>query len=289
MNTSSDNKWLYTISSKHKLIDFNFKEVWRYRDLLVLFVKRDIVTTYKQTVLGPLWYIIQPLFTSVVFTLIFNNVAQVSTGSTPSFLFNMAGVIIWSYFRACLTASSSAFSTNANIYSKVYFPRVISPLASIISNLFKFLIQVLIFFVFCGIYWYRGFDFQLTIQMLWFPLLVILMGGLGLGFGLIISSVITKYRDMRILLNFGVQLLMYLSAVMYPVSFFTERLPELAWMLEINPLASIIEMSRFSLLGVEGGEVRVEVIFYTTLLTVISILIGIIVFNKSEKNFIDTI
>ncbi|WP_206208161.1 ABC transporter permease [Wenyingzhuangia fucanilytica] len=290
MKTLNKNQnWLYEITPKNGLLDLNLKEVWRYRDLLFLFVKRDIVTVYKQTVLGPLWYLLEPLFTTVVFTLIFNNVANVSTGDTPSFLFNMSGIIVWGYFKSCLISTSTSFSSNAGIFSKVYFPRLIAPLTSITSNLFKFGIQLFIFSAFYVYYLLTGTNLHVKAIILLFPFMIILMGLLGLGLGLIISALVTKYRDMRILVNFGLQLLMYLSAVMYPISFFKEKMPEYSWIVEYNPLAGIIEMSRYLLFATDGYQFDIK-LFITTIGLIFSLLfIGVIVFNRSEKNFIDTV
>jgi len=287
MHNSLEEKWLYTISSKHKLINFNFKEIWRYRDLLVLFVKRDVVTLYKQTILGPLWYLIQPLFTALTFTLIFNKIANIETGSIPPFLFNLAGVSIWNYFKTCLTSTSDTFKKNASIFSKVYFPRIILPLSIIISNLVKFGIQLLIFIAFYMYYYTQGAGIRVDISVIYFPLLVILMGLLGLGLGMIISSLVTKYRDLTFLVNFGVQLLMYVSAVMYPLALMREKLPKVAWLVEYNPLAYIVETARFMLLG-EGTVSRFGII-YTVSITFIILIFGIVIFNRTEKSFIDTV
>ncbi|MBA6152699.1 ABC transporter permease [Gelidibacter maritimus] len=284
---TKDDDWLYTISSKRKLIDFNFAEIWRYRDLLFLFVKRDVVTVYKQTILGPLWYLIQPLFTALTFTLIFNKVANIETGTVPSFLFNLAGISIWNYFNTCLTSTSDTFTSNAGIFGKVYFPRLIMPLSVIISNLMKFGIQLLIFIVFYLYYYLNGADIHVTISILFFPFIVILMGLLGLGIGMLISSMVTKYRDLKFLVGFGVQLLMYVSAVMYPLSLMREKLPKLAWLVEYNPLAYIIETARYMLLGT--GTFSWFGILYTVGVTLVVSLLGIVVFNRTEKTFIDTV
>lgn len=283
----SKEDWLYTISSKQKLIDFNFKEIWRYRDLLILFVKRDIVTVYKQTILGPLWYLIQPLFTALTFTIIFNKVANIETGSVPPFLFNLAGVSIWNYFRSCLNSTSDTFKRNSGIFSKVYFPRIILPLSTIVSNLVRFSIQLLIFIIFYLYYYAKGADIGISSYIVFFPFLVIIMGLLGLGLGMIISSMVTKYRDLTFLVGFGVQLLMYLSAVMYPLSLMREKLPNLAWLVEYNPLAYVVETTRYMLLG--QGTFSVFGIVYTTLITLVVLFFGIIIFNKTEKTFIDTV
>ncbi|APY10017.1 ABC transporter permease [Seonamhaeicola sp. S2-3] len=287
MSKDNTNEWLFTISSKRKLIDLNFKEVWRYRDLLLLFVKRDIVTVYKQTILGPLWYLIEPLFTSIIFTLIFNNVANISTGTVPSFLFNLAGITIWNYFKVCFMSTSNTFSANAGIFGKVYFPRIIVPLSVVISNLLKFGIQLLVFGCFYVYYYYQGAEISFNKHTFLFPLIIIIMGMLGLGLGMIISSLITKYRDLRVLIGFGLQLLMYVSAVMYPVSFFKEQLPNYVWIVEYNPLTFVIESVRYMLLST--GSFNINMFIYTLSVTLVIFFIGIIIFNKTEKNFIDTV
>lgn len=287
MNTEIKDQWLYTISSKRKLIDINFKEIWQYRDLLLLFVKRDVITVYKQTILGPLWYFIQPLFTAITFTLIFNKVANIETGSVPPFLFNLAGISVWGYFRSCLNATSDTFKSNAAIFSKVYFPRIISPLSTVISNLVKFGIQLLVFFAFYVYYRYQGGDFAIDRSIILFPVLILMMAMLGLGLGMIISSLVTKYRDLKFLVSFGVQLLMYVSAVMYPLALIQEKLPKIAWIVEYNPMAYIIETARYMLLG--EGTISSPGILYTVGMTIMILFIGIIIFNRTEKNFIDTV
>lgn len=279
--------WLFEITPKNKFFSLNLKEVWQYRDLLLLFVKRDVVTVYKQTVLGPLWYLIQPLFTSITFTIIFNNVAGINTGTVPPFLFNLAGITVWNYFTACLNGTSNTFGANAGIFGKVYFPRIIMPLSVVISNLVKFGIQFFIFICFYGYYYYQGAAIGMNITSLFFPLLIIMMGILGLGLGMFISSVVTKYRDFTNLIGFGVQLLMYLSAVMYPMALIAAKLPTYGWLVEYNPLAYVIETTRFMLLGV--GDISVYGLGYTFLVTVFVFLVGVFIFNRTEKSFIDTV
>lgn len=285
MNKNSE--WLFEITPKNNLLSLNLKEVWQYKDLLMLFVKRDIVTVYKQTILGPLWYLIQPLFTSIIFTLIFNNVANISTGTVPPFLFNLAGITIWNYFKECFTATSNTFTSNAGIFGKVYFPRIIMPLSVVISNLLKFGIQLFIFVAFYLYYYLQGAAISLNSYTLLLPVMVLIMGMLGLGLGMIISSMVTKYRDLKILIGFGLQLVMYISAVMYPVSFFVEKLPKYAWIVEYNPLSFVIETVRYMLLNT--GTFNVGKLIYTIVITIIILLFGIIIFNKAEKNFIDTV
>jgi lipopolysaccharide transport system permease protein len=288
---TAEERWLYTISSKQKLVDFNFKEIWKYKDLLVLFVKRDIITLYKQTVLGPLWYLIQPLFTSLIFTLIFNNLADIPTGEgVPSFLFNLAGITSWNYFKECLVGTSDTFKKNENIFGKVYFPRVIMPMSVVVSNLLKFGIQILVFTAFYIYFLFftdKASGAFLQISLVFLPILIGLMALLGLGLGMIISSMTTKYRDLSFLVQFGVQLLMYGSAVMYPMSYFKDKLPDYYWLIEWNPIAIMIEIFRNMVFGV--GEFNSVNLIYTTILCCIVFLIGLVIFNKTEKSFIDTI
>lgn len=287
MKASQDSEWLYTISSKRKLIDFNFKEIWRYRDLLILFVKRDITTVYKQTVLGPLWFFIQPLFTSVIFTLVFNNIASISTGEIPPFLFNLTGITAWNYFKVCLTGTSNTFRGNAGVFGKVYFPRVIMPLSVVISNLVKFGIQLLILLVFYVYYLSQGFSISPNSHILMFPVYILMMAFLGLGIGMIISALTTKYRDLTMLVSFAVSLLMYVSAVPFPMSEIQEKQPQYAWLLEYNPVAQIIEGFRFMIL--DAGVFTWLGFIYALVFTIIAFLFGLIIFNKTEKTFIDTV
>ena len=284
---NGDKEWLFEITPINNFFSLNLSEVWQYRDLLFLFVKRDVVTVYKQTVLGPLWYIIQPLFTSITFTLIFNRIAGINTGIVPPFLFNLAGITIWNYFSSCLNETSDTFKKNASVFGKVYFPRVIMPLSVVISNLLKFGIQFLIFIVFYIYFYVHGAPISLNLTILFFPFLIILMGFLALGLGMIISSMVTKYRDFTYLVSFGVQLLMYVSAVMYPISLVVTKLPEYGWLIKYNPLAYIIETSRYMLLSV--GNISIQGLLYTTVITVFVFFLGLLIFNKTEKSFIDTI
>jgi lipopolysaccharide transport system permease protein len=279
--------WLFEITPKNKFFSLNLKEVWQYRDLLFLFVKRDIVTVYKQTVLGPLWYLIQPLFTSITFTIIFNNVAGIDTGKVPPFLFNLAGITVWNYFTACLTGTSDTFRSNANIFGKVYFPRIIVPISIVVSNLLKFGIQCGIFIVFYLIYYFQGAVISLNPSVVFFPVLIVLMGTLGLGLGMLISSLVTKYRDFNHLIGFGVQLLMYLSAVMYPMALLQEKMPNYSWLVQYNPLAYVIETTRYMLLNV--GQISIWGLTYTFLITLGLFFVGLLIFNKTEKSFIDTV
>ena len=285
---NKEDNWLFQISAKSRMVDLNFKEIWQYRDLLALFVKRDIVTVYKQTILGPLWYFIQPLFTSIIFTLVFNNLGAIKTGGVPPFLFNLAGITAWNYFKSCLTTTSGTFRTNAGIFGKVYFPRVIVPLSKVISNLFRFAIQLLIFVAFYIYYSAQGFDLQPSGTLLLFPLYVLIIALFGLGLGMIISAFTTKYRDLNVLLTFAVQLLMFMSAVPYPLSEVAGKMP--AWAANIvtyNPLTQIIEGIRYMLLNT--GSFNWWGFWYVLILSIGLFLLGLIIFNKTEKNFIDTV
>ena len=287
MNKNQD-QWLYTISSKHKLIDFNFKEIWRYRDLLLLFVKRDIVTVYKQTVLGPLWYIIQPLFTSVIFTLVFNNLGNISTGGVPPFLFNLRSNTPWNYFKECLMGTSNTFVSNQSIFGKVYFPRVIMPLSITVSNILKFGIQLVIFLAFFLYYYSQNASVNMNSNLLLFPVYVFIMACMGLGLGMIISSLTTKYRDLTVLVSFATQLLMYLSAVPYPISEAKAKFPKVvALFVEYNPMSQVVEGFRYMLL--DSGTFTWVGFLYTLSISVLLFLIGLIIFNKTEKTFIDTV
>ena len=254
----------------------------------MLFVKRNIVTVYKQTILGPLWFIIQPLFTAIIFTLVFNNLGQIKTGSVPPFLFNLAGITAWNYFKECLGGTSNTFVRNQAIFGKVYFPRVIMPLTVVISNLLKFGIQLGIFIVFYVYFLLNGHDISVNYTIFLLPLYVLIMALLGLGFGMIFSALTTKYRDLTILISFGVSLLMYVSAVPYPLSEAKNKFPEIvATFVEYNPLTQIIEGFRYMLLNT--GMFSWEKLIYTLVLSISVFLLGLIIFNRTEKTFIDTV
>ena len=288
MNIDKEDNWLYTISPKRKLIDLNFKEIWSYRDLLLLFVKRNIVTVYKQTILGPLWFLIQPLFTAIIFTLVFNNLGQIKTGSVPPFLFNMAGITAWNYFKECLGGTSNTFVRNQGIFGKVYFPRVIMPLTVVISNLMKFGIQLGIFLVFYVYFLFKGYELQTNTTILLLPVYVLIMALLGLGFGMMLSAMTTKYRDFTVLVGFGVSLLMYLSAVPYPLSEAKNKFPDIVTtFVEYNPLTQIIEGFRYMFLNT--GMFSWDKFAYTLVLSITVFLLGLIIFNRTEKTFIDTV
>lgn len=284
--TDSDN-WLFEISPKKSFFSIPWKEIWQYRDLLFLFVHRNLTTTYKQTILGPLWFFIQPLFTAITFTIIFNNVAGIQTGSIPPMLFNLAGITIWNYFTSCLSDTSNTFKTNASIFGKVYFPRLITPVSIVITNLVKMGIQFLLFLFFYFYFYFQGMNGVMDSKVLYFPLIVLNMGVLGLALGMIISSLVTKYRDLSFLISFGVQLLMYISAVMYPLALIKEKLPNYSWLVEYNPLAYLIESTRFVLLN--EGSFSLQGILFTISITLLLLFLGLLMFHRTEKSFIDTV
>ena len=284
---NKDNDWLYEITAKRKLIDLNLQEIWRYRDLLFLFVKRNIATVYKQTILGPLWYFIQPVFTAITFTLVFNELANVPTGKIPPFLFNLTGITAWSYFAQCLTGTSDTFRGNAGIFGKVYFPRVIMPLAVVVTNLFKFGIQCGVLLVVYLFVLFQGAEVSPNSFLLLLPVYILMMAATGLGLGMIISALTTKYRDLSVLVGFATSLLLYISAVPYPLAEAEAEMPEYAWIVQYNPLTYIIEGFRYMIL--DTGLFSWDGFFYTFATSLLLFLLGLIVFNRTEKNFIDTV
>jgi lipopolysaccharide transport system permease protein len=285
MNDKSQSEdWDLVIKGHTSLFDIKFKDIWNYRDLLFLFVKRDFVSFYKQTVLGPLWFFIQPIFTTLVFTFVFGNLAGISTDGLPQYLFYLSGITAWNYFSDCLTKTSTVFRDNANIFGKVYFPRLIMPLSIVFSNLVRFGVQLLLFLLMMAYFGFKGADFHVTSAIFFFPLLILLMAFLGLGAGLIITAITTKYKDLTFLITFGVQLLMYGTTVIYPLS---AAPPAYKKYIELNPMTGIIEAFRYAFLG--KGEFTVWSIGYSTVFTIVILFLGIIIFNKTEKNFVDTI
>lgn len=279
--------WDLIIKGHTSLFDVRFADLWRYRDLLMMFVKRDFVSFYKQTILGPLWFFIQPIFTTVVFTFVFGNLAGISTDGLPQFLFYLSGITAWNYFADCLTKTSTVFKDNANIFGKVYFPRLIMPLSIVVSNLVRFGVQLLLLLLGMAYFGIKGAQFEVTYAILFFPVLVLLMALLGLGLGLIITAVTTKYKDLTFLVTFGVQLLMYATTVIYPLSEARSKFSDMAWFIELNPMTGIIEAFRFAFLG--KGEFTLWSIGYSAIVTLVILFFGILIFNKTEKNFVDTI
>lgn len=279
-----ENKWDEIIKPKTSWFDLRLNEILKYRDLVMLFVKRDFVSVYKQTILGPLWHIIQPLLTTIIFTVIFTGIARISTDGTPPVLFYMLGIVCWNYFSTCLTKTSATFIANASIFGKVYFPRLTVPVSVVISNLISFAIQFGIFIVFLLYYYFKGFEINISVAILILPLLVIMMAMLGLGLGIIISSLTTKYRDLQFLVNFGVQLLMYATPVIYPLSAIPEKFK---FLVIYNPMTPIIECFKYALLG--KGSFSFSGLLIGFITTFFIFIVGIVLFNKVEKNFMDTI
>lgn len=276
--------WDLIIQPQNSFFDFKLKEVWRYRDLLILFVRRDIVSFYKQTILGPVWFFIQPVFTTLVYVIVFGNLAGLSTDGLPQPLFYLAGITSWNYFADCLNKTSTVFRDNSSIFGKVYFPRIIMPLSIVFSNLMRFGIQMLLFLVVLGYYLITGLSISIDFHLLLFPVFVAAMAMQGLGLGMIVSAMTTKYRDLAFLLTFGVQLLMYGTTVIYPLSSLSGLL---FWAVALNPMTFVIEGFRKSLLGV--GVFDEYTLVYTLISSSVILLFGLLIFNKVEKDFVDTI
>lgn len=274
----------YIIEPKSNLLSLDLREIWRYRDLLILFVRRDFVAQYKQTILGPLWYLLQPLFTTLIFTFIFGRIAGLSTDGVPHMLFYLAGLTPWNYFADCINNTADTFRKNEHIFGKVYFPRVIVPLSVVIANLVKFGIQLLILLALYLYFVLDGAAVTPNATLLLFPLLVFILGGLGLGFGMIISSMTTKYRDLLFLITFGVQLLLYATPVIYPLSTIPERYKP--WIMA-NPMTGVVETFKFGALS--AGEFSWGLLGYSFGFTCLLLLLALITFNRTEKTFMDTI
>jgi lipopolysaccharide transport system permease protein len=277
--------WSEIIKPKRGWLDVNLKEIWRYRDLILLFVRRDFVSTYKQTILGPLWLIIQPFFTTLIYYFVFSRIANISTEGIDPILFYLSGITLWNYFSDCFNKTSTTFIANASIFGKVYFPRLTAPISIVISNLIKLGIQ---FLLFAFIYTYQivvgKAEFNVNYTILLLPYLIFLMAILGLGLGILFSALTTKYRDLSFLLTFGIQLLMYATPIIYPMSY-TEG--KLRTILSFNPITSIIETFRYSFFGV--GQLDVGGLVYSTLISFAFLFIGILFFNRVENKFMDTV
>ncbi len=276
--------WDLVIEGSSSLFDIKIKDIWNYRDLLVMFVKRDFISFYKQTVLGPVWFFIQPLFTTIIYTLIFGGLAGISTDDIPRPLFYLAGITAWNYFADCFTKTSTVFKDNTLIFGKVYFPRIILPLSIVASNLIRFGVQMILFLIAILYYCLNGASIAPTWALILFPVLVFMMALLGLGLGLIITAMTTKYRDLAFLVTFGVQLLMYTTTVIYPLSAAPAGFKLL---IQLNPMTGIIEAFRYGIFG--KGEFSTLSIGYSALITIIFLIAGIIIFNKTEKSFVDTV
>ena len=284
INKSVTDEWDLVIVPQKSLFDLQLAKVWRYRDLLFLLVRRDFVSFYKQTILGPLWFFIQPLVTTITFTVIFGKLAGISTDGLPQPLFYMAGITTWNYFSDSLTKTSTVFRDNASIFGKVYFPRLIMPLSIVVSNLIKFGIQFLLLVIMMAYFKIQGAAFSPSVYILFFPFLILLMAAQGLGLGLIITAMTNKYRDLAFLVTFGVQLLMYATPVIYPISTVSEKYK---WIVSLNPMSAILETSRLGLLG--HGYFSWYSFTYTVIVTLLIVFIGSVIFNRVEKSFIDKV
>ncbi len=278
--------WDTVIKPHSSLFNLQLAEMWHYRDLLLLFVKRDFAAQYKQTILGPLWHLIQPLFTTAIFLLLFSKIANIPTDGIPPVLFYMSGIALWNYFSSCLTSTSNTFVANAGIFGKVYFPRLVLPLSVVLSNIIRLGIQFMLLLI--TIVWFRlvkGFPIQISVLWLWLPLLVLLIAGIGLGLGIIISSLTTKYRDFTVLMAFLIQLLMYVSPIGYPLSYLSKSKYKV--IINLNPLSSIIEAFRYILF--HKGNPDLSGLLYSFCFMVVSLFIGLLIFSKVEKTFMDTV
>lgn len=272
------------IRPRKNLLDIDIKGIWRYRDLYRMYIHRDIVTQYKQTILGPLWYLIQPLMTTVMYMFVFGGLAGISTDGLPQPLFYMSGIVLWNYFNACFTASSEVFTANAGVFGKVYFPRLIVPLSAVTSNLLKMLIQLLIF---VGLYIYfavNGAPLHLNAVALLFPVLIVMLAFHALSWGLIFSSLTTKYRDLKFLIQFGIQLFMYATPVIYPLSVAPEKYRSI---LELNPLTPIFEAFKYGTLGT--GSLDWGGLAYSAVFMLVSLFFAVVIFSRVERNFMDTV
>jgi lipopolysaccharide transport system permease protein len=283
LQTESE-EWTLVIRPKTRWFDLHLADLWRHRDLVMLFVRRDFVAAYKQTILGPLWFLIQPLLTTLTFTLIFGNIAKLSTDGLPKILFYLSGITAWTYFADCLTKTSETFNANANLFGKVFFPRLAVPLSVVISNLIKFGIQLGLFLGFYSYFLAQGSAIRPTRALLLLPLLILLMAALGLGCGIIVSSLTTRYRDLRFLVQFGTQLLMYTTPVIFPLS----KLPaQYRWIMLANPMTPVIETFRYAFLGV--GTFSWTLLGISAFVTSVILASGVLLFNHVEKTFMDTV
>lgn len=279
--------WDLEIKPRTGLFDLNLKAVWQYRDLLLLLVRRDFVSFYKQTILGPIWFFVQPVITIIFYTLVFGNLAGIPTDGVPKPLFYLAGTILWNYFAECLTKTSTVFKDNTALMSKVYFPRLIMPLSIVASNLIRFAVQFILFVVLLIFYYAKGYLPGINVYALLFPLLLLLIAAQGLGLGMLVSAVTTKYRDLAFVITFGVPLLMYATTVVYPLSEAQAKFPTYSWLIKYNPITAIIETFRYGFLG--KGSLDLGLLLYCTTATIVILLLGTIVYNKAEKSFVDTI
>ncbi|MEX1241469.1 MAG: ABC transporter permease [Cyclobacteriaceae bacterium] len=283
--SDQDEYWDLEIKPKKNWFDVDLSEVWKYRDLMWLFVRRDFVAQYKQTILGPLWHLIQPVLTTIMFLMIFGRIARIPTDGINPILFYMSGITFWNYFATCLTNTSNTFVTNVAIFGKVYFPRIIIPLSVVISNMVRFGIQFLLLLGAMIWFNFHGEPIVLTVNWLVLPFLIVLMASIGLGLGIIISSLTTKYRDFAVLLTFAVQLGMYATPIAYPMSFLKGK--SYGWLIEANPLSAIVEVYRYALFG--KGTFEMSDVLYSVIFMAVTLILGFLIFNRVEKTFMDTV
>jgi lipopolysaccharide transport system permease protein len=287
MNNLTEEDWDIEITAKKGLFDLKLKDVWQYRDLLLLLVRRDFVSFYKQTILGPIWFFVQPIITILMYTIIFGNLAAIPTDGIPKPLFYLAGTIIWNYFADCLTKTSTVFKDNAAMLGKVYFPRLIMPLSIVLSNLVKFAVQFALFLALLVFYRIKGIVIIPNVLILLFPILLMLIAAQGLGLGMIISAVTTKYRDIAFIVAFGVPLMMYTTTVIYPLSEVLQKYHNYSWLIKLNPVTAVIETFRYGFLG--KGSFSWRLLGYCSIMTILLLLTGTVIFNRVEKNFVDTV
>lgn len=279
-------KYTLVIEPKTRLLDLNFKELWRYRDLLFLFVRRDFVAVYKQTIFGPLWFFIQPILTTVMFMVVFGRIAKIPTDGIPPMVFYLAGIVSWNYFADALKTTSETFVSNANIFGKVYFPRVITPMSIVVSKLLTFCVQFTLFLVVFGYYYFfTGANLEPNNMLFILPLLIVITAGLALGMGLLVTALTSKYRDFKFLISFAIQLAMYATPIIYPLSEVKD--PKFRYLILANPMSSIIETFRYAFTGV--GHFSWGALGYSFGVMLILIVLGTLVFNKVEKTFMDTV
>lgn len=277
-------EWTKILGPKRRWLDVDLKEIWHYKDLILLLVKRDFVAYYKQTILGPLWFLIQPVFTTIVFTVIFGKIAKIPTDGIPQQLFYMSGIVCWNYFSECLNKTSNTFVTNASIFGKVYFPRLVIPISIVITNLLTFFIQFSLFMAFFFYFYYKGMPVSISYSIVYLPFIVLQIALLALGMGIIISSLTTRYRDLSFAVVFGIQLWMYATPVVYPLSVVPEKVK---YLFMLNPMTSIIESFRHVFLGT--SSINMNIIAVSWSITLVILALGVILFNRVEKSFMDTV
>lgn len=277
--------WDIEIKPKNNLFDLQLKEVWRYRDLMWLFVKRDFTSQFKQTILGPFWHVVQPALTTIMFLLVFGKIAKIPSDGIAPAAFYMSGLTVWNYFSTCFMGTSNTFTANAGIFGKVYFPRIVTPISIILSNIVKLGIQLTLLIAILIYYHFNGYSFTPSINLLFIPAIILILAGISLGLGIIFSSITTKYRDFTVLLGFATQLLMYATPIIYPLSYLQDK--SYKWVLDLNPLSSLVEAFRFCIFG--KGLVEPYSLLYSILFMLISVCMGYIIFNRVEKTFMDTV